>query len=626
MPANNNPFMDLDVSPSPAPTQSPSNENPFLAAPIVDQSALPPQQQPVSPFMSTIEGINQQYETLPQTIAAAGAGLTDNLGITNNAKQSVNDFYANRSDQYQKAIDQNPRAGMLGKIIGGVAESAPLFAAAEGFFPMALAGGAAGFIGTDSRADLGQKLVNTGLGALGGVAGNTLGQAAKAYSAVRGLDPSQLAELATQKTLQKLSPGKDLSDVTPGSFFQTVDDMADKAKPVNDAFYDTRNKIAESEGAVVTKNNLSALVDTLSQKVKQGATGDTVQALKEARRLLGQVEITPAQKSSVVDISGKPISETAASKKMPTASYKDAQDLLSDIRGSIYTANSQRNFSLANKLKPIKQAIEQDIEDSPRSEELNAAHQVAQNYFKNVYNPLSEFDARQILTDHYADSSYMASALNKVLKNPQTMTALNNAKAAGLGDAIPLAQAAHINALKEASTLGGEINPVSYAKSLQKTLQQNPTPFNNVADKMTNLAEALQVPAQLRRIAADQTAHSFGQKVALGVFAGATGGMDAGLGTAAAAYGVPKATYFYTAGRLLKDPETAALLERAGNPNLSAGVRGAVQKAIRDKYNAIASGFSRVASRYGLTQAPAAVAKSVPVAVTNTLDQYQPPN
>lgn len=600
MPANNNnPFMDLDVSPSPAPTQSPSNENPFLAAPIVDQSALPPQQQPVSPFMSGVEGFNKQYETLPQTIAAAGAGLTDNLGITNNAKQSVNDFYANRADQYQKAIDQNPRAGMIGQIAGGVAESAPLFAGAEGFFPMALAGGAAGFIGTDSRADLSQKLVNTGLGALGGAAGNVLGQGFKAWGAVRGADATQLAELATQNTLQKLSPGKDLSDVTPGSFFQTVNDMTKQAKDQKDTLFGARDKIATDENMAVYRSNLSNVVQSLQKDMLSGGTTSGKAALREGKLVIGD---------------NSPVS------------FQKAQNLLSDLNGKQYAANASGDVVLARQIGNLKDALQQDIEDVPKSTLLQNAHNDAMHYYKNVYLPLKDIDAKQLLTNHFAESSFMSSALNSVLKNPNTMTALNNAQAAGLGDALPLAQAAHINALKEASTLGGEINPVAYAKSLQKTLQQNPTPFNNIADKMTNLAEALQVPAQLRRIAADQTAHSFGQKVALGVFAGATGGVDAGLGTAAAAYAVPKATYFYTAGRLLKDPETSALLERAGNPNLSAGVRGAVQKAIRDKYNAIASGFSRVASRYGLTQAPAAVAKSVPVAVTNTLDQYQPPD
>lgn len=604
--------------------------NPFLDLPVVSQSsnpfmALEPanteknNENNISPIISGAAGFNKQYETLPANIASLGAKLIGAIDPQSaGAEDAVKKFYADRANAYQQDINQNPKAGLAGEIAGGIAESVPEYAVRAATLPLkAVQGGVAGYTGTDPNAPTSTRAINTlasaGLNMLpggaalstvaGGAAGAGYGYATggdvakdaligaetglSAYAGgkygikplatvVKGIkpaltSPSDLADIATQKTLEQV--GGDMSKATPEMFFKNVDNLTQAAKVRKNNDYNALYALADQEGVKVSKNNLASLVDNLQAQVDKGASSDTRTALKEAKGLLGKTQTEKAPAGNIVDESGNPLNLATTISKPTTSTYSEAYDLVKDIGKKINNLNNQGNDAVANKLKPIKDALLADIKEGGGSETLQQMKVDADTFYKNIYSPLKKVGTQRMfdpeLAEKFSTDYYLSNALNHAIKNPKLQNAFNYANKEGLdNNAQNLLLAAHVNAVKNASTTEGLINPTAYGKALSQTMKDNPTPFAPVADKMRALGDALDVAEQYKNLRAGLSQHSLGQKIALAAMtAGAGGGfMTGGIPGAmvgASAYFLPKTKFLYAAGKMLKNPDTAALLDRA---------------------------------------------------------------
>lgn len=504
-----------------------------------------------TPFMSGVNGFDQTLEKIPANIAVTAAQLLDNSGATSNAEQGVQNFYAKRSADYQQSINQNPTAGLVGKIAGGITASAPLGAVAG--IGSAAAGSAALGYGLSNPSDKqGTKLVNAAeSGALGGAtslaisAGGTL---------IKGLassfkSPADVINAATAKTLENIEPG--LSSATPTTFMNNLATLTDATRVQKNVLYDARDALANQEGVYVNKSNLQNVVNGLQGDIPKGTTPNSNAALSAARDAYGD---------------GTPIP------------YNHAQTLMSNVGSQINDAINAGNYGLANALTPIKQSLLADIQQGGGSSFLQTAKQSADDYYKNVYSPLRSVGASDILADHVADSGAIAGLMKShVMDNPQALQAMGQPAQNQL-------MAAHINALKSAATdpTSGMIDVNKYANALSASLKQSPTQFSGIADKVNALAGALQYSKAQTGLTADLSQHSLGQKLGgaaaaamLGMMHSPEAGLGAGATTLATQYLLPKAKFAYAMGKVLSNPEIAPLL-KASNKASIAGNSGLV--------------------------------------------------
>lgn len=603
--------------------------DPDIAAHVLGNSSA------VSPFMSGVAGFNKQFETLPANIASLGAKALGYLDKESaGAEDAVKKFYADRANSYQQDINQNPKAGLAGEIAGGIAESAPEYAFRAATLPAkAIQGGIAGYTGTDPNASPIAKGVNTlasaGLNMLpggaalstvaGGAAGAGYGYATdgdmakdalvgagtglSAYAGGKAIGvplvnivrsikpalttPSDLADVAIQKTLEKV--GGDMSKATPEMAFNEFDRVKQAAQVRKNELYSQLNTQANQEGVSVSKDNLSGLVDDLTNQVKQGATSDTAQTLREAKRLLGTPQKQTTSASAILDTEGNPLTPGSSTTQYSPMSYEKAYSLVSDVGKKINTAVRQGDNALADKLTPVKNALLADIKAGGGSDALQSLKTQADDFYKNVYNPLRDIGAKDILENKFAEGKFLGTALKSVTQSPAYLNAFRTANKEGItNQAEQLMQAGYVNALKDAATTDGLINPKTFANSLSKTLKDNPTPFSTIADRMRVLGDALDVAQEYQGMRAGLSQHSVGQKVALGLMtAGASGGFIAGgipgAMVGAASYFLPKTKFLMAAGKMLKNPDTAALLDRAAkiSDNTDPSVANTVMDYVR---------------------------------------------
>jgi hypothetical protein len=563
----------MGSSPSPS-TASGIAIDPEIAAAVLG-APKPQKSSGVSPFMSGVAGFDKQVENIPANIASLGAAGLDKLGLTNNAQQSVDNFYKKGAQEYQQDINQNPTAGAIGEGVGSIAASAPIYAATGGTLPgLAAAGAMSGYLGTGVDSNKSQD-VALGIGLSVAIppavqmVGKSVGSIVRSIKPALAT-PSDLAAIATQKTLDQV--GGNLSKATPEQFFNNVDNLTKAAKIRKDELYNSRNALADSEGVGVNRTNLGNVINNLQEEIKTGATTETRTALEEVKNLIGD---------------GSQIS------------YAKAQSLVSDIGKKINSAYRSGNEALANKLSPIKQALLADIENGGGSDAIKSAHIDANDFYSNVYAPLRDLKTRKILAENYADGKFVDSAIYSITGKPLARDAFRAANARGLeNNAEQMMQAAHINALREAATdTNGVINPKVYANSLAKTLKDNPTPFAPIADKLQALGNALEVAKNMQGLRADLSQHSLGQKIGMGAIAGtagyAAGGPVTAALTAGASYILPKAKYLYAAGNLLKNPQTAALLDMGSkikpttDPNVVKAINSQISSAFDKQLSTI---------------------------------------
>lgn len=523
-----------------------------------------PQTGSSTPLMSGISGFDQTLEKIPANIAIVGAKLLDNAGATQNAEKGVQNFYAKRSADYQQSINQNPGAGAVGQGVGAIAASAPLIPI-TGAAGLAAGGAALGYGLSNPSDEQGDKLVAAGAsgllgGALGAVipAGTTLlkGLAASFKS------PADVINAATNQTLGSIAPGA--ASITPTGFMQNLATLTKAAQDNKNSLYAARDTLADQEGVYVNKSNLNNVVNTLQSNIPKGTTPNSNAALSAAKDALGD---------------GTPIP------------YQHAQALVSNVGSQINDATTAGNYGLANALTPIKQSLLADIQQGGGSAALQTAKQTADNYYKNVYNPLRSIGADDILTDHLADSGAIAGLMKShVMDNPQALQAMGQPAQNQL-------IAAHINALKSAATdpTSGIIDVSKYSAALTNSLKSNPTQFAGVADKVGALSGALQYAKAQTSLTADVSQHSLGQGLGGAAAAGMVGLMhspEAGVGAAgttlAAQYLLPKAKFAYAMGKVLSNPDIAPLLNASSKAS-SVGNKGLVNNLATP----IAKAFSR---------------------------------
>jgi hypothetical protein len=374
--------------------------------------------------------------------------------------------------------------------------------------------------------------------------------------------PSDLAEIATQKTLDQV--GGDMSKTTPELALKQLDNLTNAAKIQKDAIYTARNAQADKEGATVNFNNLK-------DDILFYAKGKNFTQTRQGTNLIDKV-------SSGSDLT-----------------YGEAQDVIKLIGGNATTAKRQGDRILSDELSNLKDSLLSTVDQSGRSAELDALHQHATDFYKNVYVPLRDADAAKILVEKQSEGAYIASAVKSLLNDKKLYGAFAAANKEGLQNNMEQTiAAAHVNALKDAAATNGMINPLTYGNSLAKTLKDNPIPLKSVADKLTALGKALDVVKQYQGLRGDLSQHSLGQKIGMSVMTGlagaggyAAGGVGGGAAVGAASYLLPKAKYLYAAGKMLNNPETANLLGIASkvSEKTDPNVAQAIYKNVADKFN-----------------------------------------
>ncbi len=542
----------------------------------------------IAPYLA---GAENKFLNLPQNLLQgkfsqlnAQAALTGVGAQNTNAATQLNNVFSPMHQYWQKIMAKDPTAATLGGLSADVVGMAPSMGAgvrayqgiadaAKAMAPMGAANAATGYLQSDPNATQGEKLANAAIAGTGSMAG--VGIVDKAADLLRGAkymfrSPDELAQTALQNATKATG---NIDDVTPQIALNHVQKVTQDAKQEAERLYAERDSAAH--GLMVPRDNLLSHALTLNSDVQKGATPEMQQALATTKSVLGNGD---------------------------ALSFKDAQQLLSRVRESAFTAGDGGNFALQNQYKQIGDALETDVQGaihkSPDAMWIQSYHDAAQTYYKSVYGPLRSANAQGILQDNLLNSKF-ANAVKPLMNAPDVLNALGE-------DGTRTLALAHLNAIKQGSVNGltNQLNVRAYTDGLGKALKDNPTIFNKVVPQMGALSDALGAAKQIGAVTQGLSQHSLGQKIMLGAqMAGGaaggyqgykSGGAEGGLLGTAAGYMIPKGKFLFAAGKLLQNPETRALLKR------SADLPPTVAPAIKQYYNKqILSKFTRIAATVG---------------------------
>lgn len=611
-----NPLLEIN------PTQASQSANPLLDI-SPTQNAVQSANQAAAPFADPfLAGAGQQLAKTGQNLADIPASGLDALGITQNGRQGIDQAFNNIVyPSYAPTMAQNPNAALGGQVAGAIIGSAPSLVSSPLKTVQAATGFANGYLNSDPNAPLVEKAINgaggaalnmlpagaalstvggAGLGygyglATGGDAGKDAlyGGAAglTAYAGGKGIvnmlrgaratvmGATDIANQATQKTLE--ATGKDLGTATPEDFFNARDKVLNAAKVVKNERYTARDDLADSLGVNV---NLSPVKDDIDFYLNNAKVTRT----REGDQIIQQVK------------NDKPLS------------YSQAQTL-SDLAGeSATSAARQGDQVLSRSLMNVKNSIDSHIGNVSDMSGglLSSLHNEADAFYKNVYAPLANTVDKQAEAQRFSEGKLINNALKSIMQDKSAYDAMGAANQYGIQNNLQdVMRAAFVNAEKEGATIktasGEVVDPKAFGNSIAKGLQNNPVPLEPITSKLQALGDALDVAKKVNQIRNIGTEHSLGQKVLVGLASSAVGGgatyygsggnLGASATAAAGSFFIPKALYMYSAGRMLQNPTTRALLSRAATlsdqapPETKAAISTLIAKKFQDQVKTIPS-------------------------------------
>jgi hypothetical protein len=506
-----------------------------------------------SAFMAAVKGFNMGVErTTAGAVQKVGAGIDAlaNDGDTN-AEGAVMDYMSRKEAELNGVNKIHPVAAKIGEILGSVGVAIPTAAIPGGLAMQGLKSGAA--LGaaqyTDDKTSLESLGTNAAIGgATGAVVGGGLQVAGKAFSGVKNVvsniiagskllfkDPATIIDDVISKSGVKVNPDTSL-DTAQRSFLDYKQLMKDE----KNRLYKIRDEVARAHQVEVRKDSLGKFIDDSPN----GFVDNRVVALAN-------------------DMYKKNIS----------GSYPEQQLMISKAGKLENQAYRQGENVLAEDYSKLKNALLADSDKAAMGvDELKAAQNIANVFYRDSYAPLSSATMKYHLADAYTNEKFVTSFLRN------TATDANSAKAfASMPESLRQQfTVAHLNSLKATKVNGdGSFNPKAYSEALNKELVNYPVLQKAGID--------------IKRIADVAGAVTDAQKASLGylgaitgaggIAAAATGAGPAGLIMTGAVLGY-KSQFLYAAGKIMSNEESRAILTQARNLE---DMAPSVQNVIKDK-------------------------------------------
>lgn len=504
-------------------------------------------------FWAGVAGLNNTVENIPRNILSV-TGL-DKTPFGNWYSKGLNQIKQDREADMQRS----PVGAGVGALTGNLLTAAPTIPFG-GTLSAGLGGALTGYLTSDSDQSQANKLINAGIGGVLGAglqgASNIIGTTFQgAKYAVR--DPKELAETALNNTLDQVGLG--LSDVTPASYFKSLDDMKINLMHSKNRMYTKRNDLANEAKIVVDRPNTNKFFNDISNLTEEGAGLAKKTILNQAGDFLGT-----ANKGTSVE---------------------NMYDLIKDVTSKI---RSTEDGNLASLYRKLRDSLGQDVNDAitasgnPKIIDLNNLA----NKTNAEYSTLRNFDNKYQFAKHYANTEFMG-AIKKLYSDKEFMKSFG----ADTGNDL---MAAYSKAMMDSSLKDNLFDASSFIRSLNNA-QKDTKIYDPFKDKLGSLVDALKVSREFQDMGKSISQHSAGQKImmTLGALGGSgPGGLPGAIAGGAMGYYLPKSAFLYGAGKLLKNQNTRSLLDKAAM--FVPGVSPIIKERV---YNKIADQFMRVLSK-----------------------------